>query len=1540
MSTDASDSETDKRSYTGPNNDELRSIARTMTRVSVQSENGEVVNPFTSDDPHLDPENKEFNVAKWSNVMIRNFHDDPDRYPRAPLGVSFKNLGAHGVAQDVNYQLTVGNLLWAVGERGLSWFKEKTSSHDSASRVDILKPMDGLVRAGELLMVLGRPGAGCSTFLRTMASQTFGFKVDKESVINYQGLTPHDIANNYRGDVTFCAETELHFPKLTVGQTLTFAARLKTPRNRIAGVSRKEYAEYMRNVVMATYGLLHTVNTKVGSDLIRGVSGGERKRVSIAELTLAGSHIQCWDNSTRGLDSATANEFIKTLRTSADTFDTTPLVAVYQASEEMYELFDKVILLYDGYEIFFGPIDQARQYFVDMGWAPKPRQSTPDFLTSLSQPSERVAAKGREREVPQTAIEFYHRWMESDIHKNLLQEIDDFNEKNPIGGQSSETYRNAYRARQDKKLPKDSAFTVGWVEQTRALCVRGFDRLKGDPEMALTNVLGNSAMAFIISSMFYNMKTTTDSFYHRTALIFFALLFNAFSAMLEIFSLFDARLIVQKHNQYAFYHPAIDAFASILTEMPVKIANGIFFNVILYFLANLRREPGNFFFFLLMNFTATLMMSHFFRTIGAVTNTISEAMIPANMILMAMVLFTGFIIPTHILKHEWTAGGPYIDPLAYAFEGLITNEFHNEWYECSAYTPYPPEQAVDDNFICSVAGAVQGSTRVLGDNYIKKQFDYQFNHQWRNWGILVGFVFFFLFTYMMMVYLNPGERTKGEVLVFPRKIVKKLVKQRKKEDAETGHIEDSSKHDLMSIVNERSAEDPENKPKDASALIEASDEIFYWRDVCYDVKIKKETRRLLNFVDGWVKPGTLTALMGSSGAGKTTLLDTLASRVTMGVVTGQMFVNGTPRDSSFQRTTGYAMQQDLHLDTSTVREALTFSALLRQPNHIPRAERIAYVDNVLEILEMTPYADAVVGVPGKGLNVEQRKRLTIGVELAARPKLLLFLDEPTSGLDSQTAWSICQLLKKLSDAGQAVLCTIHQPSAILLEQFDRLLFLTRGGRTVYFGETGPSCHTLISYFEKYGADPCPPDANPAEWMLSVVGAAPGSTSNYDFAEVWLHSQERQDVRNEISELMKQFNASDANVGEGGEDTGEFAAPLWEQYIVATKRNFQMLWRDPLYIWSKVGLNVFSALFNGFVFFKADTTLQGMQDLMFSVFMFTVCLNPMMNGFVSVFAVQRDLFEARERPSKIYSWKIFLLASLTAEIPWQLLTAVVSFVSWYYPAGLYSNARLTHQMTERGGMTLFYVIQFFLWAITLGYLLGAPIADPRTAANVSVLLFTLSLMFAGVLVTRKLMPGFWQFMYRVSPMNYWILGMLMLAIANTPVDCASNEWINVTPPDGMSCSAYFNNLFTDYPESTGYLRDPSSTSICEYCTLKSTNQYLASIEAPFHLRWRNFGIFWAYIAFNVFAALFLYWLARVPKSKSMVKKVDYNGRDVALEENTYDKSQLPPNMFGDGSNEKPVGNVNEKSSLDPPSDSSDTPSGPISGPPSDQHTTQA
>lgn len=187
-----------------------------------------------------------------------------------------------------------------------------------------------------------------------------------------------------------------------------------------------------------------------------------------------------------------------------------------------------------------------------------------------------------------------------------------------------------------------------------------------------------------------------------------------------------------------------------------------------------------------------------------------------------------------------------------------------------------------------------------------------------------------------------------------------------------------------------------------------------------------------------------------------------------------------PLPKSFQRATGFAEQMDIHEPTATVRESLQFSALLRQPKEVPIKEKYEYCEKIIDLLEMRPIAGAIVGEGGAGLNAEQRKRLTIAVELASKPQLLLFLDEPTSGLDSLAAYNIVRFLRRLADAGQAILCTIHQPSAVLFEQFDELLLLQSGGRVVYNNELGTDSKKLIEYFEQNGARKCSPHENPAE----------------------------------------------------------------------------------------------------------------------------------------------------------------------------------------------------------------------------------------------------------------------------------------------------------------------------------------------------------------------------------------------------------------------------------------------------------------------------
>lgn len=341
------------------------------------------------------------------------------------------------------------------------------------------------------------------------------------------------------------------------------------------------------------------------------------------------------------------------------------------------------------------------------------------------------------------------------------------------------------------------------------------------------------------------------------------------------------------------------------------------------------------------------------------------------------------------------------------------------------------------------------------------------------------------------------------------------------------------------------------------------------------------------------------------------------------------------------------------------------------------------------------------------------------------------MDEPTSGLDSQTAWSICSLLRKLANNGQAILCTIHQPSAVLFQAFDRLLFLAKGGKTVYFGPIGENSSTLTSYFARNGSRPCGSEENPAEWMLDVIGAAPGSNNTIDWPQMWHDSPERQEVKRELAEMKEEL--SHRAVESSKEALAEFAVPMTLQFNIVIKRIFQQYWRSPVYLFSKTILCLFTSLFIGFSFFNAGTSLQGMQNQLFAIFMLLTIFANLLQQIMPHFATQRALYEVRERPSKTYSWIVFILANIVVELPWNTLMSVLVYVSWYFPIGLYKNALNAtggSQFTERSGLMFFYVWGFLLFTSTFTHMMIAGFDSPETAGNIANLMFSLCLIFCG------------------------------------------------------------------------------------------------------------------------------------------------------------------------------------------------------------------
>lgn len=918
--------------------------------------------------------------------MVRPQQSPLSSHGTDSLGVIWENLTVRGIGGSKSFIKTFPDAIvdfLNVPKRVMSW----TGHNNKGKEFDILKDFRGVLRAGEMVLVLGRPGSGCTTFLKSITNQRFGYTgVDGE--VLYGPFDHKTFSRRFRGEAVYNQEDDVHQPTLTVKQTLGFALDTKTPGKRPLGVSKDEFKDKVIRMLLKMFNIEHTANTVVGNQFIRGVSGGEKRRVSIAEMMITSATVLAWDNSTRGLDASTALDFAKSLRILTNIYKTTTFVSLYQASESIYKQFDKVLVIDSGKQVFFGPATEARAYFENLGFKEKPRQTTPDYLTSCTDPFEREYKEGRdETSVPSSPEALTAAFNESIYSEKLAAEMGAYRKQIQDEKQIYDDFEVANQEAKRKFTSKSSVYLIPYYLQVWALMRRQF-LIKWQDKFALNvSWITSTGVAIILGTVWLNLPKTSAGAFTRGGLLFTSFLFNGFQAFSELASTMMGRPLVNKHRQFAFYRPSALFIAQIFVDATFAIARILVFSVIVYFMCGLVRDAGAFFTFVLLIFTGYINMTVIFRTIGCLSPGFDHAMNFVSVLITLFILTSGYLVqwPNGQVWLRWFY---YINPFGLGFASLMVNEFKSLNMTCTSESLIPNGEGYTNmsHQVCTLAGGEAGSPIIPGENYAAVTFNYKREDLWRNFGIMVALIVAFL---AMNLYF-------GEVVRF--NAGGKTVTFYQKENDERKQLNEALK-------GQRSTRQSKELGGPGADVPVTSKPVLTWEDVCYDVPVASGTRRLLHNIYGYVQPGKLTALMGASGAGKTTLLDVLAARKNIGVIGGDILVDGAKPGTSFQRGTSYAEQMDVHEPMQTVREALRFSADLRQSYDVPQTEKYAYVEEIISLLELENLADAVIGTPETGLSVEERKRVTIGVELAAKPEMLLFLDEPTSGLDSQSAFN-------------------------------------------------------------------------------------------------------------------------------------------------------------------------------------------------------------------------------------------------------------------------------------------------------------------------------------------------------------------------------------------------------------------------------------------------------------------------------------------------------------------------------------------------------
>ncbi|KAK3644016.1 ATP-binding cassette transporter snq2 [Elasticomyces elasticus] len=1335
------------------------------------------------------------------------------------IGVIWENLTVKGMGGSKTYVPTFPDAF-----TGFFGFPIKAAMSlfglgRKGKEVTILKDFYGVAKPGEMVLVLGKPGSGCTTFLKSISNQRYGYTSVGGEVL-YGPFTSKEFGGRYRGEAVYCQEDDIHHPTLTVGQTLGFALETKVPETRPGGLTVAEFRDKVVDMLLRMFNIEHTKNTIVGNPFVRGISGGERKRVSIAEMMIAGAAVCSHDNSTRGLDASTAVDYAKSLRVITNIYRNTTFVSLYQASENIYKQFDKVMVIDDGRQVFLGPIHEARAYFEGLGFLPKPRQTTPDYLTGCTDPFEREYQDGRDKtNAPNSPDDLVSAFASSTFATRLQQEMADYRKQLREEQQVYEDFKVAV-IQGKRHASKKSVYSIPFYLQIWALMKRQFILKWQDRFSLVTSYTTSIVIAIVTGTVWLQQPRDSAGAFTRGGVIFISLLFNCFQAFAELASTMVGRPMLNKHKAYTFHRPSALWIAQIGVDLAFSAVQILLFSIIVYFMCGLVYDAGAFFTFYLIIVTAYLAITLFFRTVGCMCPDFDSAIKIAALIITLFVLTSGYLIQ-YEYEQVWLRWIFYINALGLGFAAMMINEFSRIDLQCTGTSLVPSGPGYGDinHQVCILLGSRAGTPNVSGSDYLDTSFSYSSGQLWRDWGIIVVLVVAFLVTNAILgefIAFNQG----GKTITF---FTKENDERKKLNEALQAKKAKRGRHDAE---------------QEGSELNIESKAVLTWEGLCYDVPVPSGQLRLLKDIYGYVKPGELTALMGASGAGKTTLLDVLASRKNIGVISGDKLVDGIAPGINFQRGTSYAEQLDVHESCSTVREALRFSADLRQPYETPQAEKFAYVEEIITLLEMEDIADAIIGDPEAGLAVEQRKRVTIGVELAAKPELLLFLDEPTSGLDSQSAFNVIRFLRKLAAAGQAILCTIHQPNASLFESFDRLLLLQRGGECVYFGDIGKDANVLIDYFHENGAD-CPPDANPAEWMLDAIGAGQAARiGDTDWAQIWRESEELEATKEAIVRLKAERKEAVSSQPQLVQK--EYAAPLWHQIKLVSNRQHRSFWRSPNYGFTRFFNHVAIALLTGLMFLNLDDSRTSLQYRVFVIFQVTVLPALILAQVEPMYDLGRLIYY-REAASKTYKQLPFALSMVLAEMPYSVLCAVGFFVTIYYPAGFSLSS-------SRAGYFFIVTLVTELFSVTLAQALSALTPSTFIAVLLNPFVIIIFALFCGVTVPKPQIPGFWRaWLYELDPFTRLISGLVSTELHNMPVVCKERELNHFTAPIGQSCGDYMENFFSS--GGPGYIVD-NATSACSYCAYKVGDQFYEPLGISFDHRWRDFGILTAFIGSNL------------------------------------------------------------------------------------------
>ncbi|XP_026668551.1 ABC transporter G family member 3-like [Ceratina calcarata] len=856
------------------------------------------------------------------------------------------------------------------------FFKRKKS----VERRHLLKDVCGAAYPGELLVIMGSSGAGKTTLLNALTFRS-GRGVTVSGVMAANGRRVSSTVLTSR--TAYVQQDDLFVGTLTVKEHLLFQAMVRMDR----GIPMEQRIDRVHRVINEL-ALSKCKNTVIGQPgRIKGLSGGEMKRLSFASEVLTDPPLMFCDEPTSGLDSFMAHQVVTVLKALAARGKTI-VVTLHQPSSELFALFDRILLMAEGRVAFMGTTSQACSFFETLGAACPSNYNPADYFVQML-----AVVPGQEMSCRHAINTVCDAFQKSELGIKIALEAEAINSECEDSLKDSKSYG------------KRSPYKASWCEQFRAVLWRCWLSVIKEPILIKVRLLQTIMVSLLIGIVYFNQQLDQDGVMNINGALFIFLTNMTFQNVFAVINVFCTELpIFLREHQNGMYRTDVYFLCKTLAEAPIFIAVPLLFTIISYPMIGL--YPGFDHFFITTGIVALVanVSTSFGYLISCISSNLFMALSIGPPVIIPFLLFGGFFLNTASVPFyfEWFS---YLSWFRYGNEALLINQWADvETIACTR-----------SNATCPKTGRM-----------ILQTFNFSEDHFWTDiiclFSLIVAFRFLAFLALLSKTRRNAKQKIETRVDTMTAMYVLKENPGR--------HIEDEAVpsrgvmltwRDVSVYAMDRGRRNVskqliENvrgvaKPNDLTAIIGAS---------------------------GAGKSSLMTALAFRTGPELLVKGDIRANGVLID-------------SSYMMQNSGYMHQEDMFVTTMTVTEHLWFMARMKLDGKIEKSEIRREIDNLLKDVGLSDRRDVRIGsgTDEKTLSGGEKKRLAFATELLTDPKIL-FLDEPTTGQDSHSANCLVSQLRCFAKRGRTVLCTIHQPSSAVFSFFDRIILIAEG-RVVFSG---------------------------------------------------------------------------------------------------------------------------------------------------------------------------------------------------------------------------------------------------------------------------------------------------------------------------------------------------------------------------------------------------------------------------------------------------------------------------------------------------------